>query len=120
MSNERILIVEDDADIAVEIQSSLAAQGYRIVGRASTGEAAIDLAVKHQPGLVLMDIQLEGRLDGVEAAQQLREKLGTPVLYKTAHSEHETVARGKATAPAGYLLKPFTERELTVAVEMAL
>jgi CheY-like chemotaxis protein len=120
MSNERILVVEDDADIAIEIQSSLAAHGYVIVGDASSGERAIELAVKHQPDLVLMDIQLEGRLDGVDAAQQLREQLDIPVLYMTAHAESSTVARAKATGPAGYLLKPFSERELAVAVEMAL
>jgi PAS domain S-box-containing protein len=67
-----------------------------------------------------MDIQLEGHMDGVEAAQQVRDRLGIAVLYMTAHAEQPTVNRAKSTAPAGYLLKPFTERELLVAVEMAL
>src|SRR5688572_19748104 len=120
MANERILIVEDDEAIAVEIQSTLAAHGYTVVGRASTGEAAVGLAENHRPHLVLMDIQLEGRMDGVQAAEQLRQRFGIPVLYLTAHAEQQTVARAKATAPAGYLLKPFSERELTITVEMAL
>jgi PAS domain S-box-containing protein len=120
MTNERILIVEDDEDIAVEVESTLAAHGYTVVGRASTGEAAVGLAENHRPHLVLMDIQLEGRMDGVQAAEQLRQRFGIPVLYLTAHAEQQTVARAKATAPAGYLLKPFSERELTITVEMAL
>jgi two-component system cell cycle sensor histidine kinase/response regulator CckA len=117
---ERILIVEDDESIATEIGESLAAQGYVIVGQASSGEAAVGMAVASNPDLVLMDIQLEGSLDGVQAAERLRSLLDISVLYLTAHTEKHTVARARATAPLGYLLKPFSERELTIAVEMAL
>ena len=120
MNSQRILVVEDDADVASTINASLTARGYVVVGGADSGEEALALAQEHRPDLVLMDIQLGGEWDGVDAAQALRDRLGISVLYLTGDAGRDTVQRAKATIPAGYLLKPFSERELIVAVEMAL
>ena len=120
MGKKRILVVENDVDVAIEIETGLRACDYVVVGEARSGREALDLAQTYRPDLVLMDIALEGDWDGVDTARALRDKLGIAVLYLTAHGERDTLERARATLPAGYLLKPFSERELAVAVEMAL
>ncbi|HWW73824.1 MAG TPA: response regulator, partial [Pyrinomonadaceae bacterium] len=122
MSGEeaRILVVEDEAIVAMDIGARLRVLGYEVVGPASTGAAAVELAERARPDLVLMDIMLRGGMDGVEAALRIREATGAPVVYLTAYADDSTLRRAKAAEPLGYLLKPFEERELRTTIETAL
>ncbi len=116
----RILIVEDQAVVAMDIQNQLQKLGYTVVGTSSTGEEALRLARRHEPDLVLLDIRLQGNMDGVDCAAQLRKELGIPVVFLTAFADEETLSRAKATGPHGYILKPFDQNDLHATVEIAL
>jgi CRP-like cAMP-binding protein/CheY-like chemotaxis protein len=120
MSSPSILVVEDEEIVATDIQEALEGFGYRVCGRASSGLAAISLAKEHLPNLVLMDIKLDGDMDGIEAAASIRSALGIPVVFLTAYADDETLGRAKITEPYGYILKPFKELELKMAVQLAL
>lgn len=120
MSPARILIVEDEGIIAQDLEATLEKLGYEVSGIAVVGEEAIEMAAELQPNLVLMDIVLWGGMDGVEAAKHIRERLHIPVIYLTAHSDTATLQRAKVTGPHGYIVKPLVERELRIAIEMAL
>ncbi len=113
-------MVEDEPLVARDIQSQLLDLGYACVGHATTGEDAIALADSLRPDLVLMDIQLAGEMDGITAAQAIRTQFALPVVFLTAFAERETLARAKHTEPFGYILKPFSDRELHTTIEMAL
>ncbi|WP_051906953.1 PAS domain S-box protein [Methylomarinum vadi] len=119
-TQKRILIVEDEALIAEEIQDRLQRLGYTVVGIADTGVLAIDIATQTQPDLVLMDIQIKGKMDGIEASEQIYTSLDIPVIYATAHSDQATLNRAKNIAQFGYILKPFQERDLMVTIPMAI
>lgn len=116
----RILIVEDESIVALDLRSTLEELGYQVVGTADTGEAAVELAMREHPDIVLMDIRLRGAMDGTEAAEQIRRRYNVPVIYLTAYSDDATLRRAQASEPYGYLLKPFAERDLQVAIQMAL
>lgn len=116
----RILVVEDERIVAMSLRRQLQALGYKAVGEASSGEEAVQKTEELRPDLVLMDIRLEGEMDGVQAAAMIRERFHIPVVYLTAYSNKDIVERAKLTEPFGYILKPFEERELHVAIEMAL
>lgn len=120
MPGARILIVEDETIVSQDIQRRLKELGYAIAGAAVSGEQAIQQAEATRPDLVLMDIHLKGELDGIQAAQYIREHFDLPVIYLTAHSDEATLQRAKVTEPFGYILKPFEERELYTNIEMAL
>jgi PAS domain S-box-containing protein len=120
MSKPQILIVEDEVITALEIRSRLERAGYAVSAIASSAEEALDRLATTQPDLVLMDIRLRGAMDGIQAAEAIRVRCGTPVVYLTAYSDGETLERAKATEPYGYLFKPFEEREIHTAIEMAL
>ena len=120
MTTPRILVVEDEAIVAMDLQSRLIALDYEVVGLAASGEEAIDKAEKTQPDLALMDIRLKGDMDGIEAAQQLRDRFSIPVVYTTAYADEETLRRAKLTEPFGYILKPFEDRELHTVIQMGL
>ncbi len=115
-----VLIVEDEAIVAADLKMRLTMQGYRVVGMASSGAAALDLAELKRPQLVLMDIQLEGEMDGIEAADLIRRRLHLPVVFLTAFSEDATLDRAKQAEPFGYILKPFEDRELKTFIDMAI
>ena len=115
----RVLVVEDEALIAEEIQDRLMRLEYRVIGIRDAAKEAIQAAEELHPDLVLMDIRLKGKMDGIEAATHIYQKLEIPVVYLTAYSDEATLERAKATAPFGYVLKPFQERDLLVAIEMA-
>lgn len=119
-SNVPILIVEDEGVVAMDIQKRLKKSGYTIPCLASSGEEAIQKVEETHPALVLMDIYLKGKIDGIEAAQQIRDRFDIPVVYLTAYSEKSTFERAKVTEPFGYLLKPVEEIELKITIEMAL
>jgi PAS domain S-box len=116
----KILIVEDEGLVAKNIQSRLKRLGYAIVALASSGEEAIRKAEETHPDLVLMDIILEGDMDGVEAAKQIYSRFNIPVVYLTAYADDDTLRRAKITQPFGYILKPFEAKELHSVIEIAL
>ena len=116
----KILIVEDESVNAKLLESRVRKFGYIPIGPAQTGDAAIKLAIAENPDLVLMDIQLQGAMDGIVAAKIIKENIHTQIVYITAHSEEEFLERAKPTIPQGYILKPFQDRELRIAIEMAL
>ncbi len=120
MKQARILVVEDEFIVAADIQTRLESLGYDVPTTVASGEKAVEKAGTLRPDLVLMDIQLKGFMDGVEAADQIRRRFGIPVIYLTANADHPTVQRAKVTEPFGYVIKPFEERELHTAIEVAL
>ena len=117
---KNILIVEDQAIVAMTIESQLEELGYRIAGKAASGAAAIQLAREKKPDLILMDINLEGEMDGITAAEQISLFLDSPIIYLTAYSDGETVQRAGRTSPFTYLTKPYKLRDLHSNIEMAL
>jgi two-component system cell cycle response regulator len=120
MSLPRILVVEDEAIVAKDIETTLHTLGYSVPAIAASGEAAIEKAEALHPDLVLMDIRLKGPIDGVRAASEITGRLGIPIVYLTAHADQATLRRAKTTQPFGYIVKPFDERDLHAAVELAL
>ena len=120
MTAPRILIVEDDLVVARDIQNHLTRIGHTVVGLVARGEDALPLAIQSQPDLVLMDIRLDGGIDGIDAAQQIRDCCRIPVVYLTAYADDQTLQRAGATEPFGYLLKPFEDSQLRTTIEMAL
>jgi diguanylate cyclase (GGDEF)-like protein/PAS domain S-box-containing protein len=120
MTKGRILIVEDESIVALDIQDRLESLGYEVPATVASGEMAVEMAGVLDPDLVLMDIHLQGQMDGIEAAEQIRQRFGMPVVYVTANADHPTVQRAKLTEPFGYIIKPFDERELHTTIEMAL
>ncbi|MET0339749.1 MAG: response regulator [Polyangiales bacterium] len=120
MRSARILVVEDGRVVARDIRQQLTRVGHTVVAVTATGEEAIALARSLRPDLVLMDIRLEGALDGVDASQQIRTELSIPVIYLTAYADDRTIERASATEPFGYLLKPFEDSQLRTTIEMAL
>lgn len=120
MSKARLLIVEDEHIVAMDIQNSLERNDYQAVGHVDCGEDAIKLAEELRPDLILMDISLKGEMDGIEAAIQIRERYNIPVIFLTAFANQSTTDRARLAEPYGYLLKPFEERELIITIEMAL
>lgn len=116
----RILIVEDESVTALYLQEALESVGYQVVGTAASGEEAILLAAETQPQLVLMDIRLQGEIDGIATAHQIYSRFTIPIVYLTAHADDATLERAIATNPYGYLVKPFQEREVYTTIEIAL
>lgn len=116
----RILIVEDEGIVARDIERRLTQSGYGVCGIADNAEEAIGLARAERPDLVLMDIIIQGPMDGIATAQEIRRHLDIPVVFLTAHSDEATVSRARETLPYGYLLKPFEPRGLATTIETAL
>jgi len=120
MEKVRILIVEDEAIIAMEIENQLQSLGYEVTSIVDTGEKAISKAEADKPDLILMDIRIKGEMDGIDAAEEIRNRFGIPVIFSTAYLDQERIERAKITMPFGYVLKPIQERDLKVTLEMAL
>ena len=120
MTAPRILIVEDDLVVGRDIQNHLTRIGHTVVGLVARGKDALPLAIQSQPDLVLMDIRLDGGIDGIDVAQQLRDCCRIPVVYLTAYADDQTLQRAGVTEPFGYLLKPFEDSQLRTTIEMAL
>jgi two-component system, cell cycle sensor histidine kinase and response regulator CckA len=116
----RVAIVEDEYIVALDIKSFLERSGYVVAGMFASGEDLLDQFEERRPDLVLMDIKIRGRLDGVETARFVHDRFRTPVVLLTAFADDETIARAKITQPFGYIIKPFEERELKTAIEIAL
>jgi PAS domain S-box-containing protein len=128
MSNARILVVEDERITAEDIKDGLKSLGYEVPAVVHSGEEAVKKAEDLQLDLILMDIKLEGEMDGIEAAREIKKHLDIPVIYLTAYSDESTVERAKKTEPSGYILKepsgivhkPFKESELHSIIELTL
>ncbi|MBT4641775.1 MAG: PAS domain S-box protein [Calditrichaeota bacterium] len=119
MDKAKILIVEDEAIIAMEIESQLQDLGYEVTSIVDTGEKAIKKAEEEKPDLILMDIRIKGEMDGIDAAAEIRNRFDIPVIFSTAYLDEERIERAKITMPFGYVLKPIQERDLKVTLEMA-
>lgn len=120
MPANKILIVEDEAVVSLDVSKRLEKMGYEVIGRTASGEEALELIEKDRPDLVLMDINLQGEMDGIETATQLYKDYNLPVIYLTAYAGESTLERAKESKPYGYILKPFKERELHAAIEIAI
>lgn len=117
---QRVYLVEDEPIIASGIVRKLEQLGYVVAGQSSSGEAAVRFVDSNPPDLVLMDIKLEGRMDGVEAAAEIRKRHDIPIVFLTAFADEATLQRATQQEPFGYIVKPFTDRELSGAIEVAL
>jgi diguanylate cyclase (GGDEF)-like protein/PAS domain S-box-containing protein len=120
MAPAKIMIVEDEGITAMHLGRVLDGLGYSVITAVSSAEEAIERAGERRPDLVLMDIRLRGEMDGVQAAQVLRERFNIPVIFLTAHADDAILERAKVTEPYGYILKPFAQRDVRVTIEMAL
>ena len=116
----RIFVVEDEAIVSDDIADTLRHLGYEVAGTAQAGLAALIEIEKTSPDLVLLDITLAGRLDGIQVGAAVRKRLGVPIVYLTAHSDKATMQRAFETEPDGYVSKPFTDLALRTAIEKAL
>ncbi|HEU0011226.1 MAG TPA: response regulator [Verrucomicrobiae bacterium] len=116
----RILVVEDEALVAENLRRCLHDLGYVVAGIADTAKEAIGLAREHKPDLVLSDIRIKGPVDGTAAARTLSRELDVPVVFLTAHADDATLQRARQTGPFGYVVKPYSERDLRIAIEVAL
>jgi signal transduction histidine kinase len=120
MISARVLVVEDERIVALHLKLQLTRLGYNVPAMATSGERALRQIVTIQPDVVLMDIHIEGAIDGIATAAQIPPDLQIPVIYITAYSEEMTLERARGTRPYGYLLKPFSERELHASIQMVL
>ncbi|PKL66406.1 MAG: histidine kinase [Methanobacteriales archaeon HGW-Methanobacteriales-1] len=128
MAGAKILLVEDESITADDISEGLVELGYDVLAAVSTGEEAIKKAEDLSPDIIIMDIRLKGKMDGIEAAQEIRRRFGIPIIYLTAYSDESTVERAKITEPSGYILKgdssflskPFDDSDLHTAIEITL
>jgi len=120
MKNRKIMIVEDETVTAEDIRSCLVKSGYTVSACVSSGEEAVEVFFKAGPALVLMDIRLAGRLDGIETARRVGELADVPVVFLTAYSDADILERVKTVEPFGYIVKPFDRDELRCVIEMAL
>jgi len=117
MPDIKILVVEDEE---VDIETTLTDLGYEVPAAVAYGEEAIEQAGEIQPDLVLMDIRLKGKMDGIEAAEEISRRFQIPVVYLTANADLATLQRAKNAEPFGYAIEPFQGKELQTTIEMAL
>jgi len=120
MPQARVLIVEDEKIVALDLEQRLRSFGYAVIGIVSSGKAAMAKAKETTPDLILMDITLNGEMDGIQTALEIQRIQDIPVIYVTAHADGVTIERAKHTGPFGYVLKPFEDRELRSGIEVAL
>jgi PAS domain S-box-containing protein len=116
----KILVVENEPIVALDLQDLLQKLHYDVVGISTTGADALGKISNLRPEIVLMDIQLDGGMDGIETAVRIPREFDIPVLYLTAFAQDETLERARATKPYGFIVKPITERELHATIQMAL
>ncbi len=120
MSEVRVLIVEDEPLIAEDISDFLGETNYICAGIAYDSETALDMLVNRDPDIALLDINIEGSMNGIEVAQIIRRKYNIPFIFLTSHSDKETLDKAKLTLPYGYIVKPFNEKDLISTLEMAV
>jgi CheY-like chemotaxis protein len=116
----RVLIVEDEAIIALEIEARLTAMGYEVIDCVASGEEALEIVNATPPDVILMDINIQGKLDGIMLAKTIREHYAIPCVFLTAYSDDLTIKRAAGSNPLGYLTKPFSDREVHAAIQIGL
>ncbi|NMX21266.1 PAS sensor protein [ANME-1 cluster archaeon GoMg4] len=116
----KILVVEDESIIAMELEAHLTSMDYEVVGRASSGVEAIAKARELRPDLILMDIVMPGEKNGIEASEEIKSEMDVPIIFVTAYADEEFIKRAKTVEPFGYIVKPYEDRELRAAIEIAL
>jgi DNA-binding response OmpR family regulator len=119
-SKPRALIVEDEILIAEELKARLSLLGFSVIAAVDSGEEGIAIATRERPDLVLMDIRLKGKKDGVQATKEIHEQVDVPIVYLTAYSDRLTVDRARGTEYDGFVLKPFRAGELQSTIEIAM
>ena len=119
MSKLKILIVEDEILVATDIEESLLGMGYEVLNAVATGKSAIREVEKNLPDVILMDIMLKGDLTGIETANIIRQSHNVPVIYLTANADIATINKAKISLPYGYIIKPFTDKDLQTNIEIA-
>ena len=115
-----VLLVEDESIVAKDIQLSLKRLGYNVLGIENTGEKAISSARKLDPDIIIMDIMLKGKINGIEASEKIRKEQNIPIIYLTAYADENTLSKAKITEPYAYIIKPYKEIDLHTSIEMAL
>jgi putative two-component system response regulator len=120
MDKTNIMVVEDEGIVAHDIARQLTDMGYNVVASAYSGEEAVEKTRELRPDLVLMDIVLAGKIDGIQAAKKIKAIADIPIVYLTAYADKKTLSRAKLTGPSGYVLKPVEKGQLNVAIELAL
>jgi CheY-like chemotaxis protein len=120
MSKETIIVVEDEGLIAYHLKDVLEKNNYRVPSTVATGEEAIKATYYNNPDLVLMDINLAGEMNGITAAEKIRDDFNIPVIFLTAYGDDQIIEEAKIADPYGYILKPFNERELVVGIKIAV
>lgn len=116
----RILLADDEESIVRVLEEHLSNMGHEVVGAADSGKMAVELAERFSPDLIIMDIMMPGELDGIDAAQIIRERLDIPALFLSAFADDHVVKKAKYVEPLGYLVKPFDANQLKAAIEVAL
>ena len=120
MSGESIFVIEDEGFVALQIKELLEKNGYHVTGIMAYGEEAIAMTEKTPPDLICMDINLMGKLDGIETAKKIREEHDIPIIFLTAIYDNSHLARAKETLPYSFIIKPYNDRELLASVEMTI
>jgi CheY-like chemotaxis protein len=120
MSSPRILIVENESAIAIIIKEMLSNEGYCNTDIVATGKEAVTLALKARPDLILMDIKLSGKLDGIKAYEQIKNSVDIPVIFVSGFADEDVIVRASQSNPSGYIVKPFNSTQLIKEVEKAL
>ena len=120
MDKAKILIVEDEQITAMDVADILVSIGHEVTDTIATGEGAIGSVKKNKPDIILMDINLKGKMNGIEAAEHIRSQYRIPVVFLTAYYDETTIERAKKTEPCAYLTKPFEEIDLKIAIEIGL
>ena len=120
MKKTSVLIVEDEVIIAKDLAQTLTKLGYTVAGHCTRGEDAVGMVEDKNPDIILMDIMLKGEMTGIDAAKEIRKKFEVPVVYLTAYSDEDSLNRANASAPSGYLVKPFKANDLRATIETAL
>jgi CheY-like chemotaxis protein/DNA-binding PadR family transcriptional regulator len=116
----KVLVVDDEAIITMQLEERLSAMGYTVAGMAASGEEAVDKARRQRPDIVLMDIVMPGRMNGIEAAKIITDELDIPVVFVTSYADDTIIEKAKNVRPYGYIVKPFNELEIKAAIEVAL
>jgi len=119
MSDYKVLIVEDELLVAADIEESLEILGYKVIGSVASGKAAIKKVNEQLPDIILMDIMLKGDMTGIDTANVIRQKYDVPIVYLTANADIATIEKAKVSLPYGYIIKPFTEKDLQTNIEIA-
>jgi CheY-like chemotaxis protein len=119
-TRQKILVVEDEGIVALDLSTTLQQMGYMVTGAAASGEEAIQLAIESKPDLVLMDVRLHGQMDGIDASKEIQARLGVPVIFLTAFVDEKTIQRALEVQHAGFLRKPYSKSELLEAIEAAV